>query len=891
MDSCFSAWGYQCTVTLEPLSEEAISILQRFAGVFDLTYRRYLDLKKAEGQAREAQIEAALERVRSAAMAMHSSDDLFKVAEVLHDQLANLDQKELESSIIHIYPDDVPTFDAWYSYRPTDDERRQVMDRALIRNNACSWTQAVIVNYKSDQQSYLIESRGKMLKDWYQVLAAEVAPAVIDYDKNGNIIVPEVLYYYFSKFTGGALLMISNEPPSEEACEMQQRAAAVFDLAYRRYLDLQKAEAQAREAQIEASLERVRANTMAMHSSEDVGRATAVLFNEMNNLGIETLRCGIIIINENQTMDVWGTSTANSLEVFNLYGTVEMTIHPLLEQLFKDWKSGKGIFTYELEGKDAAHYYQAVQKLPEYGLQKVDVILERHFSTAFLFKEGALFAFTREAIENEAATIFQKFTNVFILTYRRYLDLKQAEAREKEATKQSSLDRVRAEIASMRHTDDLQRITPLVWRELQSLGVPFFRCGVFIMDEENETVHMYLSKPTGESLAAVHLDFDDEDIPLVRDAIDHWKTQTVHRTHWDSQQFKTFTQSLKRRGLISNLKTYQQGEKPPDHLNLHQVPFKQGMLYVGSSDPLPDDQIELIQSLADAFSVAYSRYEDFVQLEDAKESVENTLTELKSAQDQLVHSEKMASLGELTAGIAHEIQNPLNFVNNFSEVSNELLNEIREEIDAGDPEEVAELIEDLIQNLDKIAHHGKRASGIVKGMLDHSRASSDVKVLTDINVLADEYLRLAYHGFRAKDKSFNANFKAELADDLPKINIVGQDIGRVLLNLINNAFQAVSAKALAKVGSDYKPTVTVSTSKKDGMVEISVKDNGPGIPEDIKEKIFQPFFTTKAAGEGTGLGLSLSYDIVTKGHAGELKVETQSSGMAGTEFIVKLPLV
>jgi signal transduction histidine kinase len=391
---------------------------------------------------------------------------------------------------------------------------------------------------------------------------------------------------------------------------------------------------------------------------------------------------------------------------------------------------------------------------------------------------------------------------------------------------------------------------------------------------------MYLTKPNGEPLAALHLEFDDEDIPLVRDAIDHWKTQTVHRDHWDQQQFMEFTESLIRRGLIESLKTYQQGEKPPEHLNLHQVPFKQGMLYVGSSDPLPNDQIELIQSLADAFSVAYSRYEDFVQLEDAKESVENTLTELKSAQDQLIHSEKMASLGELTAGIAHEIQNPLNFVNNFSEVSNELLSEMKEEIENGNNEEVAELVEDLIQNLDKIAHHGKRASGIVKGMLDHSRASSDEKVLTDINVLADEYLRLAYHGLRAKDKSFNANFKTMLANDLPKINIVAQDIGRVILNLINNAFQAVKGVE--------SPEVTVKTQKKDGVVEISVRDNGPGVPEDIKEKIFQPFFTTKPTGEGTGLGLSLSYDIVTKGHGGKLKVETQKG--KGSEFIVELPV-
>ena len=196
---------------------------------------------------------------------------------------------------------------------------------------------------------------------------------------------------------------------------------------------------------------------------------------------------------------------------------------------------------------------------------------------------------------------------------------------------------------------------------------------------------------------------------------------------------------------------------------------------------LPDDQIELVQSLADAFSVAYARYEDFVQLEDAKERVENTLTDLKSTQNQLVHSEKMASLGELTAGIAHEIQNPLNFVNNFSEINKELMEELKEELEKGNIQEVNAIAKDIVENENKIMNHGKRAEGIVKSMLAHSRSSTDVKELTNINALADEYLRLAYHGFRAKDKSFNANFKTEFEHDLPKISVVPQDIGVLYL--------------------------------------------------------------------------------------------------------------
>ncbi len=269
-----------------------------------------------------------------------------------------------------------------------------------------------------------------------------------------------------------------------------------------------------------------------------------------------------------------------------------------------------------------------------------------------------------------------------------------------------------------------------------------------------------------------------------------------------------------------------------------------------------------------------------------KDELMHAFTELKATQSQLIQSEKMASLGELTAGIAHEIQNPLNFVNNFSEVSSELLDEMIEEIDKGDVEEVKAIAGDVKQNLQKINHHGKRADGIVKGMLQHSRTSSGIKELTDINALTDEYLRLAYHGLRAKDKSFNADFKTEFDESLSKIEVVPQDFGRVLLNLLNNAFYAVNDKKKT-AGEDYQPKVLVKTKKTGNQLEISIADNGNGIPEKVLEKIFLPFFTTKPTGQGTGLGLSLSFDIV-RAHGGELKVETNEG--EGSQFIIILPV-
>jgi len=274
------------------------------------------------------------------------------------------------------------------------------------------------------------------------------------------------------------------------------------------------------------------------------------------------------------------------------------------------------------------------------------------------------------------------------------------------------------------------------------------------------------------------------------------------------------------------------------------------------------------------------------QVELQTEKLSKSLSELQATQHQLILSAKMASLGELTAGIAHEIQNPLNFVNNFSEVNKELLSEMKDEMEKGNLEEIKSIANDVIENEEKINHHGKRADAIVKSMLQHSGTSSGQKEPTDVNALCDEYLRLAYHGLRAKDKSFNAVTKTDFDNSIGKVNVVSQEIGRVILNLINNAFYAVDEKK-KQSGTEYEPTVFVSTKKEKDKVEIKVKDNGNGIPQKVLDKIFQPFFTTKPTGQGTGLGLSLSYDIV-KAHGGELKVETKEGD--GSIFTISLPI-
>jgi signal transduction histidine kinase len=400
------------------------------------------------------------------------------------------------------------------------------------------------------------------------------------------------------------------------------------------------------------------------------------------------------------------------------------------------------------------------------------------------------------------------------------------------------------------------------------------------MDEQEQLIHTFLSTPDGKAIAAFHVPY--QSTPL-SGAIEFWRERKIFIKHWGTSEYAEFADAFidkheaeKRAHYLSSV--------PKDGIHLHLLPFMQGMLYVGHHAPLQEDNLILIQSVANAFSTAYARYEDFNKIESAKAQVEKTLADLKQTQTQLVQAEKMASLGELTAGIAHEIQNPLNFVNNFSEVSKELLSELSEEVEKRNYDEVKAIAGDVIQNLEKIHHHGERAASIVRGMLQHSRSSTGAKEPTDINALAGEYIRLAYHGLKAKDKSFNATYITDFDPDIPLVQVIPQDMGRVLLNLINNAFYAVhEKKKTAKEG--YKPEVIVSSEVKGNSVVLSVSDNGNGIPEAIRDKIFQPFFTTKPTGEGTGLGLSLSYDII-KAHGGELKVESTQG--KGTHFIILL---
>ncbi|HMK16889.1 MAG TPA: ATP-binding protein [Chitinophagaceae bacterium] len=837
------------------------------------------ELEKQLAQSnRELEIEAALERVRARAMGMHNSNELSDVLSVLFEQYDILGISPIFSNLT--------LFDLEnnkFSYRTTGRKGRRVQAEQKIDMDAVEAWKESVENWK----------KGGPDEVNAHMYPYEILPHVFQLFQEILSAVPDDAKFYPEDFPNGLFITHgyckfgyvgfghTREATPEEK-EVVRRMAIEFERLYQRFIDLQTSEAQIQEVQIEASLERVRASTMAMRSSDDVGNAIGVLFNELDKFGISLLRCGLIIVNDKEkTMQVWRAHTTKAGTVGQVSGKISISVHPMYEAAYDSWLLKETMASYDLSAEDFMNYYKTVSNhAPQFAH---NVTPEKQTNTSFFFKEGAIFTFTKEPLDAATCAELKKFAAVFGLTYRRYLDLKIAEAQAREVMRQASLDRIRAEIASMRTANDLDRITPLIWNELNTLGVPFIRCGVFIMDDLQQVSHTYLSTPDGKAVAAFDLPYDTPG--NVGEIVAQWQNKKFHTEYWDQEAYTAFAGNLVIQGVYTSPEQYL-SKLPGGGFYLHFAPFLQGMLYVGNTAQLGKQDIRTMQSVADAFSTAYARYEDFSKLEAAKLQVENTLLDLKKTQKQLIQAEKMASLGQLTAGIAHEIQNPLNFINNFSEVNSELITEMKEEITKGNFEAVSILGDNLKEHQEKITYHGNRAASIVKGMLQHTRNRRGQKEPTNINGLCDEYLRLSYHGLRAKDKEFNAKMQTELDDSIGSINVVPQEIGSVLLNLFNNAFYAVNEKK-QKLNGTFEPLVSLITKKENEKVVIKVIDNGFGIPQSSVDKIFQPFYTTKPPGQGTGLGLSLSYDVI-KAHDGTIKVETKEN--EGTVMIVELPV-
>jgi hypothetical protein len=738
--------GFLELIGTEPIPVEKEKIIKRFAKVIDLTYTRFDDIVQAEAQAREAQIEAALERVRSRTMGMQKSSELQEVINRIFIEMTELGI-EMDSSYIitHLDKEINKGFYAWVSINEqsyASKLHQAYLDHPVVHRFYNAW---------QEKEPHFAATFSKAEKNRYFRHQFKHSPELnhIPEQRKEHILSGNgwSLSWVILKNAAIVLQRYQKIPFTNEEINIQKRFAKVFEQTYTRFLDLQKAEAQAREAQIEASLERIRARAMGMLKSHELAEIVNMMFNELTRLDISLTRCYIYIINPGTlSLQAW----AANVEVGQLpqsFRLPNMDI-PYYKAMINSWKKKESKLSYELSGDEKVITDRVLFNETEYknlpekvksGMKSVD----RVFLSFAFNKTGALQTGSLEPLSEFSFDILLRFGKVFEQTYIRFLDLQKAEKQAKEAIKRASLDRVRGEIASMRHANDLERITPLIWKELTTLNVPFIRCGVLIMDNEREIIQTFLSTPDGQALSSFKMAYDAKEI--ARGAVKNWKKKEVYKDHWDKKQFVDFMQNLINDGKVDKPESFQGTSAPPESLYLNFVPFIQGMLYVGNVSPLSDDKLKLVESLADTFAIAFARYEDFKHLEEAKIKTENALADLKSAQSQLIQAEKMASLGELTAGIAHEIQNPLNFVNNFSEVSRELLEEMKEELATGNLQLANEISDDVKQNLEKIHHHGKRAEAIVKGMLLHSRASSGQKEPTDINALCDEYLRLSYH--------------------------------------------------------------------------------------------------------------------------------------------------
>jgi signal transduction histidine kinase len=677
------------------------------------------------------------------------------------------------------------------------------------------------------------------------------------------------------------------------------RFAKVFQQTYTRFLDLQKAEAQARESQIQLALERVRARTMAMQHSEELQDAAIILFQQLKNLNVETGSCGFNIWDKNEKQaTVWMSSPEGGLQVpFRLPHTQS----EIYKEAWTAMEASADFFVKEVQGDALKKHFDYLLRVPVIG----DVIKNlRDTGYAFpekmiyhfvYFNQGYLSFHTHEPVP-EVHEIFKRFGKVFEQTYTRFLDLQKAEGQAREAQIEAALERVRSKAMAMHNSQDLADTIGVFYRELQTFSITPRRCGVGLLDKEERIGELFTWNTTesGESLELVGK-LKMAGHPVLNEVYEHWQSQTEYHPVLKGNEISEYYKVLKPQMAFPD---YSHDAIQYGYFFF----FNEGGVYAWTENEMKEDELQIYRRFTSVLSLTYKRYkdlkqaeahavqaeEDLVKLQAEKKRAEDALIELRVTQKQLIQSEKMASLGELTAGIAHEIQNPLNFVNNFSDVNTELIEELKAELATGNKQEAILIAEDIKENEQKINQHGKRADAIVKGMLQHSRASSGKKEPTNINTLADEYLRLSYHGLRAKDKDFNATIKTDLDNNIGKINIIPQDIGRVILNLLTNAFYAVNEKK-KQLGENYEPTVTITTSKippsGGGGALVSVRDNGPGIPQKVLDKIFQPFFTTKPTGQGTGLGLSLSYDII-KAHGGELKVETKEGEF--TEFIISI---
>jgi len=752
---------------------------------------------------------------------------------------------------------------------------------------------------------------------------------------------------------------------------LKKKNQELEELVMKKTANLQKKN---KESKIETALERVRSRTMAMQKSDELNEVSILLYEELKALGINKsfMNCGFMEIDEdNRIQKGWMTRPdGTGMEKFIL----PMFGDALLQKRYDAWKNQKPLFSQAVGGNELQKHIEFVN--PQLGSKAVDEMVRNEFPETVIFycgnfDQGYLSLISGEALTGEEESIFTRFARVFQQTYTRFLDLQKAEQQAYESKVEASLERVRGMAAAMNHSDDLMQIAEAMFREMEILKINPLRYGLGMIDGEKKEAELWASTVDDghylDMLGTLSLTWH----PMLKKVLDAWDAQ--HEELIYELKGKELSDYYQKIGQVNpdipNLKTLQD-PKTGITQYVSFFPFKSGTLYAFTDGEPGEEGKSILKRFANVFEQAHIRYNDLQKAEqqalmirEERDRLEIALKELEATKDQLVQQEKLASLGQLTAGIAHEIKNPLNFVNNFSELSVELVEEAREEVrrvteDRGpgskksnvkrnlpsppgrgvggegekgedseqpqnsnvnpssdnpplnplsrgdgdargvsrgvlNPSLLLEILDDIETNLKTIHKHGTRADSIVKSMLQHSRGGDGKMEPTPLNPLIKEYVNLAFHGMRAGSDPINVDIDLQLDENIGDVPLIAEDFSRVILNLCNNAFDAMREKALSPPSGhpsppgrgaggegEYSPKLTIRTKKKDDTVTVEIQDNGPGIPDDIKDNIMQPFFTTKKGTQGTGLGLSITNDII-KAHGGELSIgSTQGTGSA-----------
>lgn len=847
---------------------------------------------------RELEIEAASERVRAKAMSMEKPNDIMNVLNVMKEEV---DKFEFGNISTWIWTRDDNGMITQWDISEHIEEGNLVNFNLRFDINKFPEINRHTKEWERGKKYYTLNWQADKLQDIVNEVAEMDPESGKMFQEAVDVGQIEDYWQAAAPFSQGVVGLDFTSTPPETTEAILIKMSSAFNMAYQRFEDLQKAEAQAREAKVELSLERIRAQATGMQESSDLLDIVVTMHAEFTALGHEAHYFWHMRWLEN-TYEKAMTSGDGS----KIGNVMELPRNFHQNEAMNKWEeTDEPIGVFALDTDAAIDYIDRM--VSEGRFDKIDHNAPGPDDIRAI--EGITFVMARTThgeigyslpgvVENppvEDLETLERFAGVFDLAYRRFEDLLALEKRAYTLKIEASLERVRGMASAMNHSDDLMQIAEAMFKELEILKINPLRYGLGMINGETKEAELWASTVNDghylDMLGTISLTWH----PMLQQTFDAWDAQHEEFTYkLEGEELSNYY--LKIGEVNKDIPNLDQLQDPNTDIVQYAsfFPFKSGALYAFTESEPNEEGRSILKQFSSVFEQAHIRYNDLQtaekqdrQIREERDRLEIALKELKATQDQLVQQEKLASLGQLTAGIAHEIKNPLNFVNNFSEVSVELIDETKEELSAVSDqlsEEDREKVDEAMQilgfieaNLKKIHEHGSRADSIVKSMLEHSRGGSGILEPTNLNALIKEFTNLSFHGMRAAENPINLDLQFELDENITDVPLISEDFSRVILNLCNNAFDAMREKMIAEEEQEteesYKPVMTVRTHSEKGNVIVEVEDNGPGIPDEMKDKIMQPFYTTKKGTEGTGLGLSITNDII-KAHGGFIEIES-----------------